>query len=249
MTLHTIWGFLSRWRWVLIPGLVVSLLCAGAAFFFTPISYTVSSSYLFLSPVRDAETGAAGNPLLQLGNGVSGTVDVLAVSVMNGETVRKYTAGHPNLEYTAGRDTSVAAPLMVVTVTDSQLSTAESTLGSLETELGQRLAKLQQQAGAPRSQWVTMKEITRDPEPELGFVEPVRNAVLAFLVAGLVLFGGIGLRERRRSSRSLKERERAESSSEADAERQVEQLVGKFGDPAATSATPVMHDRASETRV
>jgi hypothetical protein len=246
MTLHTIWWFLSRWRWVLIPGFVVSLLCAGAAFFFTPISYTVSSSYLFLSPVRDAETGTAGNPLLQLGNGVSGTVDVLSVSVMNGETVRKYTNGHPNLEYTVQRDTSVAAPLMVVTVTDTQVSTAESTLESLETELDRRLENLQQQAGAPRSQWVTMKEITRDPKPELGFVEPVRNGVLAFLVAGIVLFGAIALRERRRNSPRAIQRQRARSESEADAELEVEQLVGKFGD---ASPSAVMHDRASETRV
>jgi uncharacterized protein involved in exopolysaccharide biosynthesis len=249
MTLHTIWSFLLRWRWVLIPGLAVSLLCAGAAFFLTPITYTVSSSYLFLSPVRNAETGTAGNPLLQLGNGVSVTVDVLSVAVMNGETVRKYTTGHPNLEYTAERDTSVSAPLMVVSVKDSDLSTAEATLNSLQTDLGQRLEKLQQQAGAPRSQWVTMKEITRDPQPELGFVEPVRNAVLAFLVAGILLLGSIVLRDRRRSSGSPSQRQRGGSSTEADAERQVEELVGRFGGPAAKSPSRVLHDRASETRV
>jgi hypothetical protein len=246
MTLHTIWSFLVRWRWTLIPGLVVSLLCAGAAFFFTPITYTVSSSYLFLSPVRDPETGKAGNPLLQLGNGVSVTVDVLSVSVMNGATVRKYTNGHPNLEYTAARDTSVAAPLLVVTVKDSQLRTAEATLDSLQAELTERLEDLQQQAGAPRSQWVTMSEITRDPKPELGFVEPIRNAILAFLVVGMVLFGWIVLRDRRRSARGTdRRRPRTESSTEADAQRQVEQLVGRFGEPADPSSGAV-RDRASE---
>lgn len=248
MTLHTIWSFLVRRRWVLIPGLVVSLLCAGAAFFFTPITYTVSSSYLFLSPVLDAETGTAGNPLLQLGNGVSVTADVLSVSVMNGETVRKYTNGHPNLEYTVARDTSVSAPLMVVTVTDTELTSAETTLNSLETELGQRLERLQQQAGAPRSQWVTMKEITRDPKPELGFVEPVRNSVLAFLGAGIILLGSVALKDRRSSSRSL-DRQRAESGTEAGAARQVEQLVGKYGEPTPRSTGAVLHDRASKTRV
>jgi hypothetical protein len=201
MTLRNIWEFLVRWRLALIPGLVLALAGGGAAFYYTPYTYTVSASYLLLSPVKDATTGASGNPFLQLGNGVSVTVDVLSVSLMDGETVRKYTAHAPDLTYTAERVTSVAAPLLELSVQDTNLKVAKSTLDSLGALLGERLDALQQQAGAPEGQWVTLKNLTHDPKPVLGFSDPVRNGVLAFLAVALLILAFVGLADRRRTRR------------------------------------------------
>ena len=197
MTLHSIWAILARWRRILIPGVAIGLIGAAAAFFFTPYTYTLSNSYLLFSPVRDAQ-GAAGNPLLQLGNGVSLTADVLAVSLMDGETVRKYTDNSPDLTYTVSRDTAVTAPLMLITVESPDLATVKSTLDALETEITGRLAALQTSAGAPRSRWITMTALTEDPKPQLGFGLPIRNAILAFLIIELLTLGSIALAERHR---------------------------------------------------
>ena len=197
MTLHSIWAILARWRRIIIPGVVIGLVGAAAAFFFTPYTYTLTNSYLLFSPVRDAE-GAAGNPLLQLGNGVSLTADVLAVSLMDGETVRKYTDNAPDLTYTVSRDTAVTAPLILISVESPDLDTVRSTLGALETEVTGRLAALQTSAGAPRSRWITMTALTEDPKPQLGFALPIRNAIVAFLVLELLTLGSVALAERHR---------------------------------------------------
>lgn len=247
MTLRNIWAFIARWKWVLIPGLLLALVGGGAAFYFTPFTYTVSSSYLFLSPVKDAATGAAGNPLLQLGNGVSVTVDVLSVSLMDDATVRTYTAHAPELKYKAARDTSVLAPLLVISVQDTSLKVAKATLDSLQTELAARLDELQQRAGAPKAQWVTIRELTQDPKPELDFSDPVRNGILVLLVLTLLLLVSVALTDRRRSGRSYDRLQRENSSSEADAERQVGRFIDRFDEPSPTLRGSRQREHVNET--
>lgn len=198
MTLRSIWAILTRWRRIVIPGLAIALIGAGAAFFFTPYTYSLTNSYLLFSPVRDAE-GAAGNPLLELGSGVSLTADVLSAALMDGETVRKYTDAAPDLTYTVTRDAGVNAPLMVITVEDRDLDTVRSTLSALGGEITSQLDALQASAGAPRSRWITMTVLTEDPKPVLGFENPIRNAILAFLALEIIALGIVILAERHRA--------------------------------------------------
>lgn len=209
MTLRSIWRVIARWKWIVIPGLVVAL-CAGAALFLrTPKTYTVEASYLFLSPVKDTK-GVASNPFLQLGGGVDQAVDVLSVSLVDGQTVRSFTKHEPQLQYTAARDQTVAAPLMLISVQDVDRKAAASTLASLGTILGTRLNAMQQQAGAPPGQWITMTKLTDDPKPKIGYSDGIRNGVLGFAAVLLLAFIAVAVAERIRVHRAAA-RERAEA--------------------------------------
>lgn len=206
MTLGKIWMVLSRWRWVLIPGIVLALGGSYALFSVTLPSQTVSSSYLFLSPVKDVK-GVAGNPFLQLGSGVSQVVDVLSVSLSDDTTSRPLIKGHPKLKYTAGRDTSVGAPLMVISVEDTSSSNAKRTLATLGDLLQARLSTLQENAAAPRSQWITITQLTDEVKPKVGYDIPIRNGVLVFIGAIIFLLVAILISERIRLRwRARKER-------------------------------------------
>jgi hypothetical protein len=197
MTLRRFWEMLARWKWLVISGLVIALAAAAGAVFLTPPTQTVTSSYLFLSPVRNAD-GIAGNPFLQLGNGVAQAVDVLSLSLMDGETVRGYTEDAPDLTYVAARDTALSAPVLEISVEYTDPDIAFATLDSLGEMMTDRLETIQREAGAPRTQWITASQLTRDPEPELGFGDAIRNAVLAFGGVLFVVLSSAALLERRR---------------------------------------------------
>jgi hypothetical protein len=200
MTLRKLWLMLRRWRWIVIPGLVLAELAGVAAGYFSPVSYRVQSSYLFLSPVTGAD-GSAGNPFLQLGNGVSTTVDILAVSLSDVITTESYTQGAPDLTYTAVRDASLSAPILVITVEDVSVDNAYKTLDALGADLSERLDALQERAGAPQGQWVTATQLTRDPKAEVSLAIPIRNGVAAGLGVILLTLLVMAFAERRANSR------------------------------------------------
>ncbi|CAN5473195.1 hypothetical protein BH10ACT4_BH10ACT4_06940 [soil metagenome] len=185
MSLRIIWSTIARWRWIMIPFLLLAL--GGGAFVFlnSPRTFTVDSSFLFLSPVKDIE-GVAGNPFLQQGSGVPQTVDVLAVSLADEATVRQLTKSAPDLKYTATRNLAVGAPLMTITVEYTDLAQARKALDTLGGLLQDRLSQLQSNAAAPASQYITLTQLTDNQKPELGYSDPIRNGVL-------VLFGILGL--------------------------------------------------------
>lgn len=197
MTLRKFWLILSRWKWIVIGSLILSLGGGAAAGMTTPVTYQVEASHLFLSPVLTSG-GAPGNPFLQLGNGVAMTVDILAVSLSDGVTEEQFVDEGSELTYTAARNASLSAPIMVIAVEDTNLAAAYTTLDALGAELDLRLDKLQQDAGAPTGQWITASELTRDPKPVLSFATPLRNGVsvtAAVLLLGLLC---IVIAERRR---------------------------------------------------
>jgi hypothetical protein len=198
----------------------------------------VTSSYLLLSPVKDAATGVAGNPLLELGNGVAATADVLSVSLTDGRTVSSYTEHEPHLTYTVTRDQSLAAPVVVISVSDISLQVAEATLDSLGSQLSERLVTLQQQADAPSAQWVTVRDLTHDPKPDLGFSTAVRNAVLVFLGVIVILLVCLAVADRSRARRRG-DRERPDRDDAADAESDADAPAAPTeDDPAEQAATP-----------
>jgi uncharacterized protein involved in exopolysaccharide biosynthesis len=197
MTLRRFWEMIARWKWLVISGLVLATAAAAGAVYLTPPTQTVTSSYLFLSPVRNSD-GIAGNPFLQLGNGVSQAVDVIALSLMDGETVRSYTENASDLKYVAARDAALTAPVLELSVEYTDPDVAFTTLDSLGETMVDRLEAIQQEAGAPRTQWISASPLTRDPEPELGFGDVIRNAVLAFSGVLLVTLSSVALLERRR---------------------------------------------------
>jgi hypothetical protein len=228
MTLRKFWLMLRRWRWIVIPGLILAEVAGLAAGYLSPVSYKVQSSYLFLSPVIGAD-GSAGNPFLQLGNGVSTTVDILAVSLSDVITTESYTENAPDLTYTTVRDTSISAPLLVITVEDVSLANANKTLDALGADLATRLDALQESSGAPEGQWVTATQLTRDPKAVVGLAVPIRNGVAAGLGVILLTLLVMAFAERWASAR-----QRRRESASAGAPDAPDESSGTAGDVTAS---------------
>lgn len=202
MTLRRFAVMLRNWRWVAIGGLVLALGIGSAIFLVTPKSYTVTGSYLLLSPVQTVE-GKVGNPFLQLGNGVGTLADLLSVSLRDGETSRSYTEQAPQLKYTVTRDTSIAAPLILVKVEDASSANAFKVRDSLSGLLTARLESMQKDAGAPRDLWVTLSPLTSDTRPATDYASPIRNSALTLVGTLLITLLLTGILERRRIRRGL----------------------------------------------
>jgi hypothetical protein len=191
---------LRNWRWVAIGGLFLALGFGTGMFLMTPKSYTVTGSYMLLSPVQTVE-GKAGNPFLQLGNGVGTLADLLSVSLRDGETSRGYTEQAPQLKYSVARDTSIAAPLILLKVEDATSANAFKVRDSLAGLLAARLDSMQKDAGAPHDLWVTLSPLTSDTRPATDYSSPIRNSALTLLGTLLVTLLLTGILERRRIRR------------------------------------------------
>ncbi len=185
MTLRLIGQVVGRWKWIWIPAVVLGLVAGAGLFEKTPKTYTVTSSYVFLSPAKDT-TGLASNPFITGGNGLPQTADLVALTLTDKANLAKFTAGHPKLQYTIARDPSVNATLVNVSVQDVSASSAFSALDALGTAVQAQLAELQKLAGAPTSQWITASRLTRDENPTVSIAKGLRNGALG-LVGMLVL--------------------------------------------------------------
>jgi hypothetical protein len=193
---------IARWKWVLLPGLVVAL-AVGATLFVTGApKYTRNESYLLLSPVQ-TEAGPT-NPLLNLGNGVTMTASVLAAKVTDAQTVRTLTARQPGLQYTVAMDPSIGAPLLQVSATDTDRAVVDATLKALDTRLSAELDRLQRDTGAPVQSWVTIRKLTADPEATVSHGTPLRNAIGGVLGCGLLALVLVALLERRSRKRAAR---------------------------------------------
>jgi uncharacterized protein involved in exopolysaccharide biosynthesis len=196
MSLQEFFQMLGRWKRVVIPGVVLALAAGGLMFSLNGPTYSQTESYLLLSPVQ-TEAGPT-NPFLTLGNGTSLTASVLAAKASDGETVRQVTADAPNLTYTVALDTSVAAPLIVVTVEDADEGQVVQALETLGQDLATTLNQLQRDSGAPETSWVTIRKFTADPEATASWSTPLRNGIAAVVAVGLLVLLLVALLERRR---------------------------------------------------
>jgi hypothetical protein len=197
MTLRDFFQMMLRWWKVAACALLLALVAGAAAFVATPSTYSLTGSYLLLSPAIDNE-GRKGNPYLELGNGVALATDILQVALTDGETLNGILASRPEMKVTIERNNAVAAAVLVVTVQDTELRTPGIALDRIADEARTHLQEIQSRAGAPQRSWVTINELTKDPKPDIGYTEPVRNAVLAGGGVGALAVLLIAIMERRR---------------------------------------------------
>jgi hypothetical protein len=194
---------LRRWRWVVVPVLLVAIGAAGAVYTVTPREYGQTESYLLLYPVQSAE--GAGNPLLQLGNGVGLAASVLATKVSAPDTAARLTSGTPGLTYTVAPDATTTAPILVVTADGGSRAAVAGALDRVGEELVDQLSQLQASTGAPKASWVTISRLTRDPSAAPSHKAGVRDAVAALAgiaLVGLLVVTGLESGARRRRSRA-----------------------------------------------
>ena len=193
---------LLRWKWVIVPGLVLALGAGAFVYERGEPEYTRTASYLLLTPVQTEE--GPSNPLLFLGNGVTITASVLAAKVSDSETVGRLTAGEPGVTYTAVLDAAVGAPVVQTSVTGSDTASVDRVLAALQDELEAGLATLQRESGAPENTWVTLHSFTEDPQAVPSSAVALRNAIAATagaLVLVLLLVAALEGGRRRRAAR------------------------------------------------
>ena len=185
----------GRWKWVIGPGLVMALVIGAAVFVLDQPVYTRIQSYLLLAPV-ETPTGP-GNPFLYAGNGVGLTASVLTARVNDSATAQTLTADAPSLEYTVAVNQEVAAPLIEVSATDPDARVVNRTLDALGAELDSELELLQADSGAPLDSWVTIRQLTENPQSTASFAAPLRDAVSAFIGCVAIVMLGVTVLERR----------------------------------------------------
>ncbi|MFE6735663.1 hypothetical protein [Microbacterium sp. NPDC057650] len=202
MTLRAFLRLLRRWIVVIIVGVVVAIGAAVAAYMVTPPTYSVKAQYLFLPAAVD-DKGAPANPFLMVGNGIGILLDSVSTSMMDGETVRGFVGDSKQLEYTVVRDGSVSAPLILITVTDSDKASAFDVLDRVGTETLDRSLSLQEAAGAPKSALVEGTQLTRSVKAEVDHKDGLRNGILAALGVIVLVLLIVVIGDRRRSKKDL----------------------------------------------
>ncbi len=187
---------LGRWPVLLLSGVVLAVAAGGGLFWTSDSQYTRTGNYLLLSPV-ETEEGPA-NPFLQLGNGVGMAASVLAAKVSDGGAAVDLVNGNPGIDLTVGLNPVVSAPLIEVSVTDTDPDVVDLALRTLGEDLTVQLRQIQADSGAPESTWVTIRELTRDPAIEVSYTVPIRNGIGGAIGVCLLTLLAIGMRERRR---------------------------------------------------
>ncbi|MGY1733768.1 hypothetical protein ACI798_19850 [Geodermatophilus sp. SYSU D01045] len=202
MSIGEFFRMVVRWKWVIVPGLLLALGAGAFVYQRGEPDYTRTASYLLLTPVQ-TESGES-NPLLFLGNGVTITASVLAAKVSDSETVEQLTAAEPGVTYTAVLDAAVGAPVVQTSVTGPDAQAVDRVLAALGDELGAELEALQRESEAPENTWVTLHSFTQDPQAVPSSAGPLRNAIAATGAAVLLLFLVVGVLERRRRLREAR---------------------------------------------
>jgi hypothetical protein len=229
-----------RWRWVIIPGLLLALGAGAAGYSVTPPRYGQSESYLLLSPVVTEQ--GRGNPFLQLGNGVGMAASVLATKVSGGETAGVIAAASPGAQYSVHLDPTTSAPVLVATVEGADAAAVTATLDRLGAELVSQLAALQQASGAPSTSWVTISPLTGDTGPTPNSSGALRNGVGAVAVVLLLPLLLVALLERRRRVRA------AAQPAEVDAAEGAGRPGAHVSGPGARAARPGVPSAARGVR-
>lgn len=195
---------LRRQLVVTLVGLLATGVAAFAVFRSTPPSYSLTATVLLLPPsLPDAKTGQSANPYLQLG-GLSGPAEVLARAV-NDPAVQQEAVGLGlSRDFEVARDFLTSAPVVLVTVQDTDLTRARATRDWLLDRLPKTLLQLQASVKVPPAAMMTSTvispegEVTRSSKSTLRLLLVV---VAAGLMATLVLATVIDTLRRERSRR------------------------------------------------
>lgn len=237
--------FVSRVAQVLRRQVVlalVGLLATGAAAFAvfrsTPPSYSLTATVLLLPPsLPDAKTGQSANPYLQLG-GLSGPAEVLARALSDPAVQQEAASSGLSRDFEVARDFLTSAPVVLVTIQDTDLTRARATRDWLLDRLPKTLMQLQASVKVPPAAMMTSTvispegEITRSSKTTLRLLLVVVAAgLLATLVVATVLDT---LRRERSRKRGTHRPEATDSGSGVGAHRAAP--VGAHGQPARSAS-------------
>jgi capsular polysaccharide biosynthesis protein len=171
-----------RW-YVLVVGLLVLAAAGLGVVKVVPTNYEASASVLFLLPPRGT-TEAPVNPYLNTPSGLTLTALIIGGVLSTPEEQRSMTAAGFTSQFSVGQTPGSSAPLVYVTVEDTDPRMAVATLNEVLKRISAELKKMQDEAGAPRDQRMVahMFSVTEQAE-----------AVAGAKMRALAAVGGLGV--------------------------------------------------------
>ena len=169
---------LKRW-YIIVIGL--ALVGAGSYFVYdkTPLTYEANGSVVLIPPRDSVLVG--DNPYLYLG-GLEQALGVLSVRMMSSEVMDTLQERHPKMEYTLGKDTTTAGPIMAITVVSSDEAMTLPALGSVIDLVPEQMGRLQEDLNVPKNSRITTQTLAMDEKPKV--LTKDRTRMVAIVVAG-----------------------------------------------------------------
>jgi hypothetical protein len=190
-------------RWYLVVAAVLIAAVGGVAgYLATPPKFEAKATMLLLPSPASSGGAQPINPYLALGGGLTMTADVLALEVTDTPVVQSLFKEGYRAAYTVTPDTTVGAPVLAVTATDSDRAMAASTLNAVMRTIGQRLHQDQVAAKAPKNSYVSVHTLVQSPQPTALVKGPIRTGIMGALLGlllGLVPLAVVEMRARRRA--------------------------------------------------
>jgi hypothetical protein len=186
--------FLSDWRvlvrrwYVVLFGLLGTVVLCYAATVFVPVEYQASADVLLLPPKVNSTDKAAtqgDNPFLALG-GLDTVSAVLSKTLSDRTTQLTVQQAGGTGTFTVVQDLTAGGPVLLVTATGSTPAAALRTLTAATGVIPGTLARLQTTSGVPATALIRSKVITGD-----NTAQPVRKSQLrAMMAAAAAGLGG-----------------------------------------------------------
>jgi capsular polysaccharide biosynthesis protein len=229
----TLRGLWRRW-YIVLPGILLTAVCAAGTWSVVPPGHERSSTQLLIPGAQSMPVGA--NPYLFLG-GLSPAADVLVRAVGSENEVNDVVADYPGVEIEISRDTSTAGPVILIAVTAENDNDAAEVLGLLVDRTASVLNELQETENIAAENRVTLLPITVDSQSVL----EQRSRFIAVAATGLVgmaftlVLAGLvdGLSQHRKRRRELQAQQDQKSDRSAEAQPGPTTGTGGRGVPAS----------------
>lgn len=196
MYLWDIMGALRRRWYIVIPGLLVTVIAAGVVTRIVPQTYQATGSVLLISPAvvggggPDAKAGS--NPYLNFGNALGAAAEVVSASVNSDETAQQTKARGATGSYIVAMPPNSDAPLVSIEATASDGAMAIYTMNTVIGEFRARLLQVQQEAGAPSDQYIRAQSVTTPKNASVVRASLIR-ALAVVLIVGVLFSCGAAL--------------------------------------------------------
>ncbi|WP_063770650.1 hypothetical protein [Streptacidiphilus carbonis] len=173
-----------RRRWyVMLPGLLVTVVMVAGLLFAVPTKYQSSSTVMLLNSEKaTAPAPYDGNPFLSTQTSITGTVDILARSLMDDNSLAVLKSKGLTGTVVAKIADNAQAPLMDLTVTGTDKAAVLASEQILSAYAKQRLEDLQAERNIAPAAMITMIAIVPPTQPVAQTKSKIEYAVILALL-------------------------------------------------------------------
>ncbi|MEZ0071486.1 hypothetical protein [Planotetraspora sp. GP83] len=183
--------FVLARRWTItVPLLLLTIGAVTAAYFVLPWTYESSGTIVFLTSKQIADKNTGGNPYLSFDGSLSITAELVGRAVNDELTAQKLAEQGLTGEYETQIPPDSRAPLLKVTVTDSDPRIAQATMEAIIKRIPSTLNDLQK-TNTSISQ-VRQSVLTKSTAPDRKATSKIRSLV-GILAIGMLLTAGVPL--------------------------------------------------------